>query len=88
MVVEHKRPLIETQARAALYDLPAHARPKIIGKVDEQGHTLLSELGSLSVAQKLLFNPVDSLLEKLGLHIAEADVKVTEATCGSAGLVY
>ena len=47
MVVEHKRPLIETQARAALYDLPAHARPKIIGKVDEQGHALLSELGSL-----------------------------------------
>lgn len=54
MVVEHKRPLIETQARAALYDLPAHARPKIIGKVDEQGHTLLSELGSLSVAEVAL----------------------------------
>src|SRR5689334_22920483 len=30
MVVEHKRPLIEVQARAALYDLPAHARPKVI----------------------------------------------------------
>ncbi|HEY8616565.1 indolepyruvate ferredoxin oxidoreductase family protein [Phenylobacterium sp.] len=51
MVIEHKRPLIETQARAALYDLPAHARPRIIGKVDEQGHPLLSELGSLSVAE-------------------------------------
>ena len=46
MVVEHKRPLIETQARAALYDLPAHARPKIIGKTDENGQPLLSELGS------------------------------------------
>ena len=31
MVIEHKRALIETQARAALYDLPAHARPRIIG---------------------------------------------------------
>jgi indolepyruvate ferredoxin oxidoreductase len=51
MVIEHKRPLIETQARAALYDLPAHARPRIIGKTDEQGHPLLSELGSLSVAE-------------------------------------
>ena len=51
MVIEHKRPLIETQARAALYDLPAHARPKIIGKIDEQGQPLLSELGSLSVAE-------------------------------------
>jgi uncharacterized membrane protein len=45
-------------------------------------------LNGLSVAQKLLFNPVDNLLEKLGLHIAEADVKVTEATCGSVGLVH
>ncbi|THD72259.1 indolepyruvate ferredoxin oxidoreductase family protein [Phenylobacterium sp.] len=54
MVIEHKRPLIETQARAALYDLPAHARPKIIGKADEQGHPLLSEIGSLSVAEVAL----------------------------------
>ncbi|MGH6997754.1 MAG: indolepyruvate ferredoxin oxidoreductase family protein, partial [Phenylobacterium sp.] len=54
MVIEHKRPLIETQARAALYDLPAHARPKIVGKVDEQGHPLLSELSSLSVAEVAL----------------------------------
>ncbi len=51
MVVEHKRPLIETQARAALYDLPAHARPRIIGKTDEHGRPLLSELVSLSVAE-------------------------------------
>ncbi|HEX5263688.1 MAG TPA: indolepyruvate ferredoxin oxidoreductase family protein, partial [Phenylobacterium sp.] len=54
MVIEHKRPLIETQARAALYELPAHARPKIIGKVDEHGHPLLSEIGSLSVAEVAL----------------------------------
>ncbi|WP_293898661.1 indolepyruvate ferredoxin oxidoreductase family protein [Phenylobacterium sp.] len=51
MVVEHKRPLIESQARAALYDLPAHARPKIVGKTDEHGQPLLSELVSLSVAE-------------------------------------
>jgi indolepyruvate ferredoxin oxidoreductase len=54
MVIEHKRPLIETQARAALYDLPAHARPRIVGKTDEQGHPLLSELGALSVAEVAL----------------------------------
>jgi indolepyruvate ferredoxin oxidoreductase len=51
MVIEHKRALIEPQARAALYDLPAHARPNIIGKKDETGQPLLSELGSLSVAE-------------------------------------
>ncbi len=54
MIVEHKRPLLEAQARAALYDLPAHAQPKVIGKVDEQGHPLLSQLGSLSVAEVAL----------------------------------
>ncbi len=50
MVVEHKRPLLETQARATLYDLPAHAHPRVIGKIDEQGAPLLSQLGALSVA--------------------------------------
>src|ERR1700721_230823 len=54
MVVEHKRPLLETQVRAALYDLPAHAQPRVIGKVDEQGHPLLSQLSSLSVAEVAL----------------------------------
>ena len=54
MVVEHKRPLLESQVRAALYDLPAHAHPKVIGKVDELGHPLLSQLGSLSVAEVAL----------------------------------
>lgn len=54
MVIEHKRPLIEGQARAALYDLPAHARPRIIGKTDERGHPLLSDLGALSVAEVAL----------------------------------
>jgi indolepyruvate ferredoxin oxidoreductase len=51
MVIEHKRALIEPQARSALYDLPAHARPGVIGKADEKGAPLLSELGSLSVAE-------------------------------------
>ena len=54
MVVEHKRPLLETQVRAALYELPSHAHPRVIGKVDEHGHPLLSDLGSLSVAEVAL----------------------------------
>ncbi|MFZ5670537.1 MAG: indolepyruvate ferredoxin oxidoreductase family protein [Pseudomonadota bacterium] len=50
MVVEHKRPLIEVQARNALYDLPAHARPRVVGKRDETGRPLMEETGSLTVA--------------------------------------
>ena len=51
IVVEHKRPLLEGQARAALYELPAHAQPKVVGKTDEHGHPLLSQLSALSVAE-------------------------------------
>ncbi|HEX4096838.1 MAG TPA: indolepyruvate ferredoxin oxidoreductase family protein, partial [Caulobacteraceae bacterium] len=54
MVVEHKRPLLENQVRAALYDLPAHAQPRVIGKTDEHGHPLLSQLSSLSIAEVAL----------------------------------
>lgn len=50
LVVEHKRPFIEEQLRAALYDLPGEHRPKVIGKFDEAGQPLLSQLSQLSVA--------------------------------------
>lgn len=46
------------------------------------------QVGPLSIAQKLLFAPVDAMLVKVGLHVAEADVKVIAANCGSAGLVH
>ncbi len=49
LVVEHKRPLIEQQLKAALYDLPQ--RPHVVGKRDEQGRPLLSQLASLSVPE-------------------------------------
>ncbi|MET0294829.1 MAG: indolepyruvate ferredoxin oxidoreductase family protein, partial [Phenylobacterium sp.] len=51
LVIEHKRPIVEQQVRAALYDLPAQARPKIIGKTDERGHPLLAQVGALSAAE-------------------------------------
>jgi len=54
MVVEHKRPLLETQVRAALYELPGHAQPRVVGKVDEHGGPLLSQLSALSVAEVAL----------------------------------
>jgi indolepyruvate ferredoxin oxidoreductase len=49
LVVEHKRPLIEQQLKAALYDLPQ--RPHVVGKRDEQGRPLLSQLASLSIPE-------------------------------------
>jgi len=84
MVIEHKRPLVETQARAALYDLPAHARPKIIGKADEHGNPLLSELGALSVAEIAL-----AIADRLppGPHMEQVHDYLTRVSAASMAAV-
>ncbi|WP_300375835.1 indolepyruvate ferredoxin oxidoreductase family protein [Henriciella sp.] len=51
LVVEHKRPLIEEQLRAALYSLPDDQRPYIEGKRDKEGKPLLSQVGSIPVPE-------------------------------------
>lgn len=51
VVIEHKRPLIESQLKAALYDLPESRRPVIEGKVDAEGRPLLSDIASLSIPE-------------------------------------
>ncbi|MEO0713042.1 MAG: indolepyruvate ferredoxin oxidoreductase family protein, partial [Pseudomonadota bacterium] len=51
LVIEHKRPLIEDQLRAALYDLPDRKRPLIEGKRDKTGAPLLSDVASIPVPE-------------------------------------
>jgi indolepyruvate ferredoxin oxidoreductase len=51
LVVEHKRPLIEEQLKEVLYDLPDGQRPRVLGKRDEKGAPLLSDVGSIPVAE-------------------------------------
>ena len=48
LVIEEKRSFIESQLKDALYDLPESRRPKVLGKADEQGKTLLPGSGILS----------------------------------------
>jgi len=48
-VVEHKRALIEPQLKNALYDAPR--RPVVVGKADERGAPLLSDLSALSIPE-------------------------------------
>ncbi len=49
LVIEHKRPLIEDQLRAALYTLGDKQRPVIEGKRNIDGKPLLSQVGSIDV---------------------------------------
>ncbi len=51
LVIEHKRPLIEDQLRAALYDLPEKQRPRIEGKWTADGAPLLSQVASIPVPE-------------------------------------
>jgi len=48
LVVEEKRRLIELGVKDALYALPEGRRPRVVGRYDEQGRPLVSELGELS----------------------------------------
>ncbi|MFN4225643.1 MAG: indolepyruvate ferredoxin oxidoreductase family protein [Hyphomonas sp.] len=51
IVIEHKRPLIESQLKTALYDLPESRRPVIEGKRDANGAPLLSDIASLTIPE-------------------------------------
>ena len=47
LVVEEKRPIIEDQISTILYNMPAHVRPVLTGKLDEKGAPLLRAVGEL-----------------------------------------
>ena len=47
LVVEEKAPVVENQLRALLYNSPASHRPRVLGKLDQNGKSMLSALGEL-----------------------------------------
>jgi len=50
LVVEEKRSVIEDQLTGQLYNWPVDRRPVVVGEFDEQGHSLLPNLGELTPA--------------------------------------
>lgn len=75
LVVEDRRPVIEPQLRDALYHEPT--RPRVTGKLDDQGRRLLSDLTELdtpavlrALAARL---PAALQTEQLRARIAELD---------------
>ena len=84
LVIEHKRALIEPQIRAALYELPERSRPRIIGKRDEKGAVLLSEIGALSVAEIAL-----ALFDRLpaGAHMDQAAAYLNRVSAAGVAAV-
>jgi indolepyruvate ferredoxin oxidoreductase len=50
LVLEYKRPLVETQLKEQLYHLDAARRPRVLGKTDEAGRPLLPDVRDLTPA--------------------------------------
>lgn len=48
LVVEEKRSIIENQMTSQLYNWPVKDRPLVIGEYDENGHSLITNLGELT----------------------------------------
>src|SRR5579864_1102137 len=71
LVVEEKRPVLEDQVKAILFNTPADRRPRVIGKTDERGAPLLGELAELSatdvaraIAARLAYFDADAEIER------------------------
>ena len=75
LVIEEKRPLIESQLRDALYGLPDSKRPRILGKRDEHGRPLLSETGdlnSIEIARAIALQlPAGASTERIDDYVAQ-----------------
>jgi indolepyruvate ferredoxin oxidoreductase len=51
LVVEEKRPVMESQIKEQLYNWPSDSRPRIVGKFDEQGASIFPYTGELNPTQ-------------------------------------
>ncbi|MBW2383830.1 MAG: indolepyruvate ferredoxin oxidoreductase family protein [Deltaproteobacteria bacterium] len=74
LVVEEKRPLIESQLKEELYTLPDALRPLVVGKRDEHGAPLLArtfELDAVEIAEALVHQlPSECTSERLDDFVA------------------
>ena len=89
LVLEHKRPLIETQLKDYLYDLPDSRRPKIIGKSNGQGQPILpstQELTLQDIGQALIsLLPVDDQTDSLKAYLTRITEQKTFLNSLEAG---
>jgi indolepyruvate ferredoxin oxidoreductase len=86
LVVEEKRPLLESQLRDILYAQPAGERPRVLGKRDERGAELLSsvyELDAARIARALCARLAGGCPTERGRHYL-AQVEARERALGAA----
>jgi indolepyruvate ferredoxin oxidoreductase len=69
LVVEEKRSFVEAQIREALYNLPADARPAVVGKTDLNGQVLMPAVMELS--PEIVGGGMARLFRDAGLNVAD-----------------
>ena len=72
IVVEEKRSFVERQIRDTLYNLPADARPAVLGKLDLAGAALLPEV--LELSPEIVIPALSRVLPGLGLAVTPIDL--------------
>ncbi|RUV04575.1 indolepyruvate ferredoxin oxidoreductase family protein [Mesorhizobium sp. M6A.T.Cr.TU.017.01.1.1] len=79
LVVEEKRPVLEDQIKALLFNAPD--RPRVFGKMDERGAPLLPSIGEISAVSvaRAIVSRLGAPDAELGLHL-----KTIEAVAASA----
>ena len=87
LVVEEKRPLVEDQVKAILYDRVDRRRPAVIGKTDREGRPLLPAFGELR--PELLAPVLVDLLRPRhpGLNLDQRLARLASPEIGPAGEV-
>ncbi len=86
LVVEEKRPVLEDQIKAQLFNMEASCRPRVFGKSDIDGAPLLQaagEIGTIAVARAILlrFSQMDEALAARARFIEETALAMgVEAT--------
>ena len=82
LVVEEKRRIVETQLKDALYALPDGRRPRVVGRSDERGAPLLSEVGEFGPSE--IARAIHARIkhfhndETARSHVARLDAKAAE----------
>jgi indolepyruvate ferredoxin oxidoreductase len=69
LVIEEKRGIVESQFKEYFYDYPGHKPRAMVGKLDEDGETLIPWIGELSPQQlaPIVARRLDALFPGLGL---------------------
>jgi indolepyruvate ferredoxin oxidoreductase len=92
LVVEEKRPVIETQLKEQLFNWPADRRPRVVGKFDERHAWMLPAADELAPAQiaKVIaarLEPFHSS-ERIRERLALIEAKERQRADGSAGAAF